>query len=306
MNYPSDREYDKDDILPIVMEEMKVNGIPYLYPSFCDGHIILYRKSVVEKELGHSLGNIVTTDELISAVKKVHGSNGMWGIALKAHQSEIFLDVLPYIRNEGVDAFDSITLEPSFNNEKGRAGVEKYMSLKHYAPPDTMDYGNDEMREAFQKHKVVFAVTWGGQLGAVLDDRCEDPQDIGFATFKAPWNVTWSFAINEVSDNKEKANEFLKFITSKEIDRIVGGYAGSPVRQSTYIKDSGKYPWYPIHLEMIRDYAKPLPKMENAGDKFGYLYSELSEAFAGRKDVYSALSDGESSIISINKGEGSK
>lgn len=302
--YPDDKEYDSGDILPIVMEEMKVDDRIFLYPSFCDGHIILYRKSLVEKILGRPLGKVITTDELIEAVKAVHGEEGMAGIALKAHPSEIFLDVLPYLRNEGIDAFDPVTHEPGFNNRHGLAGLEKYLSLRAYAPEDTGTYGNDEVRMAFQKRKVVFAVTWGGQLGVVMDNRCEDLYDVGFATFKTPWNVTWSFAINARSTKWEEANEFLAYLTTKNIDRIVGGYAGSPVRQSTYEADSCKHPWYAIHLEMIRDFAKPLPKMINTGTKLSHLYSEITEAFNNRKTAAQALSDAYTAIRKIDEGKG--
>ncbi len=35
-----------------------------------------------------------------------------------------------------------------------------------------------------------------------------------------------------------------------------------------------KYPWYQCQLEMIKN-AKPLPKMDSAGVKHGFLYKEL-------------------------------
>lgn len=300
VEYPYDDEYDKNDILPTIMNEMKIGNSTYLYPSFCDGHIILYRKSIVEKVLGYQLKNVITTDELINAVKAVHGYNGMKGIALKAHPSEIFLDVLPYIRNEGIDAFDKDTKKPSFYNKKAILAIQKYLSLKKYAPNDTMNYGNDEIREAFQNEKVVFAVTWGGQIGFVLNNMCKNPLDVGFATFKTPWNVTWSFAINYRSNNKDIANKFLHFITSKEVDRIIGGYAGSPVRQSTYDIDSKKYPWYPIHLKMIKDYSSPLPNIENAAQKYSILYRELYQIFANNKEILIALEDAENDINRIS------
>lgn len=299
VRYPCDHDYDMHDILPAIMEEMKVGNSTFLYPSFCDGHIILYRKSVVDKVLKCQIGSVLTTDELISAVKAVHGMDGMWGIVLKAHLSEIFLDVLPYLRNEGIDAFDHGTHVPGFNNEKGLAGLEKYLSLRAYAPDDTGCYGNDEVRSAFQMKKSVFAVTWGGQLGTVMDDRCCEPWDIGFASFKTPWNVTWSFAINAKSEKWEEANAFLAYLTTGRVDRIVGSYAGSPVRMSTYQLDSERFPWYMTHLEMIRDHAKPLPKMINAGNKLSHLYSQLSQAFENRKSAANALLDAESAIRSI-------
>lgn len=302
VSFPQTNEYDKNDILPVVREELKFDGKDYLYPSFCDGHIILYRKSILQQVLKREFGKVVSADELISAVKAVHGYEGMSGIVLKAHPSEIFLDVLPYIRDAGSEVFDNTTFMPVFNNEKAAAGIEKYLSLRAYAPVDTGSYGNDEVRTAFQKRKTVFAVTWGGQLGTVMNGECEDRDDIGFATFRTPWNVTWSFAINSKSQKIEEANAFLASLSSKETDRIVGSHAGSPVRASSYETDKDKYNWYSIHLEMIRDLARPMPKMPDSGEKLGYLYEQLTEAFKNNKTVRQALQDAETAISKIDKG----
>lgn len=301
-SFPQTEEYNKNDILPVVREELQLGGKDYLYPSFCDGHIILYRKSIVQQVLKKEFSKIVSADELIAAVKAVHGQKGMTGIVLKAHPSEIFLDVLPYIRDAGSEVFDETTYKPVFNNEKAAAGVEKYLSLRDYAPEDTGDYGNDEVRTAFQKHKSVFAVTWGGQLGMVMNDECENKDDVGFATFRTPWNVTWSFAINSKSQKTQEANAFLASLSNKETDRVVGSYAGSPVRASSYEIDKDKYNWYSIHLEMIRDLAKPMPKMPNSGEKLGHLYEQLTEAFKNNKTARQALQDAETAISKIDKG----
>lgn len=290
VKYPVDEVYDIDDILPVIMDEMKVDGKTYLYPSFCDGHIVLYRKSAVKKVLGKEIDAIITTDKLIEIAAMAHGTDNMAGIALKAHSSEIFLDVLPYFRNEGISIFDQEG-NPDFNSSNAVIALEKYLSLRQYAPCDSANYGNDQVRTAFQQKKTILAVTWGGQLGVVMNEACCDPDDVGYAILNTSWNVTWSFAVNKKSNKKDEANEFLAYITSKNIDRIVGGHAGSPVRSSSYIADKSKYPWYSCHLEMIRNYAKPLPKMLDAGTKLGYLYSEIYQAFINNKSAEKALED---------------
>jgi multiple sugar transport system substrate-binding protein len=294
-----DRGYDYEDILPVIRKEIELEGVQYLYPSFCDGHVALYRKSIVEKVLGKLPGKVITTDELIDMAASCNGYNKMHGIVLKAHPSEIFLDFIPYLRNERVDAINESSLAPEFNNEKGHRALKKYLSLKAFAPSNTGTFGNEEVKKAFQKKESVFAVTWGGQLGVVLGEGCEDKEDIGFAALKTSWNVTWSFAINKLSTKKEEANEFLKYITSKEVDRVVGGHAGSPVRKSTYVEDREKYNWYDMHLELIDQYAQPLPQLIKAGDKFGVLYEEIAKAFSNEITVKECLEQAEKRINNI-------
>lgn len=301
VKYPTSKEYDREDIIEVITREMLVNGNPYLYPSFCDGHILLYRKSVVEKVLGNPLPKGVDTDTVLSLASRCDHVDNMRGIAMKAHSSEIFLDFLPYLRNEGVDAFDLVNHTPTFNNEKGVKALEKYLSLKNFAPENTHTFGNDEVREAFQQKEVALAITWGGQLGVVLDNRCIDVHDVGFAAIKTAWNVTWSFAISNRSTNKELANQFLAYLTSANIDRVIGGYAGSPVRRTTYLTDSQKYNWYDVHLKLIEEYAKPLPMMDKAGEKTTPLYEQIYDAFTGEKSAADALKEAENRVLEIDR-----
>jgi len=299
VNPPEEAEYNRKDILPVIAKEMRINDKAFLYPSFCDGHILLYRKSHVEDIIGKAIPKIVTTDMILEIASKCNGVNGMKGIALKAHQSEIFLDFLPYLRNEGIDAFDDKSHAPTFNNDKGRQALEKYLSLKAYAPEETHLYGNEEVREAFQQKKVALAVTWGGQLGVVLSEDCQELSDVGFAAVHSAWNVTWSFAISSKSQRQDLANNFLAYLTSKEVDRIIGSFAGAPVRKSTYVADSAKYNWYDTHLQLL-DYAKPLPMMDYAGEKMEPLYEHIYHAFIGKQRVTEALAEAENKIEQID------
>lgn len=300
VNYPKHESYNEVDIMEEIRNEVTFEGKPYLYPSFCDGHILLYRKSLAEQAFGGKLPDVIDTDTIISLAEKLHGQDGMAGISLKAHESEIFLDFLPFLRNEGIDAFDGKSFRPSFNQEKGVQALNKYLSLRKFAPEDSHTYGNDEVRKAFQEKRSALAITWGGQLGFVMDDRCVEKEDVGFAIIPTAWNVTWGFAVNKNSANKELANEFLGYLTSSPIDRVVGSYSGAPVRKSSY--ETGDHDWYRILQESISSYAKPLPKMDDAGDKLAPLYTHIHQAFIGKESPAEALNAAEDEILKIMSG----
>ena len=291
-------DYEYEDILPIIREEMKLDGRQYLLPSFCDGHMVLYRKSIVKEVLGYLPKECITIDELISMVEKVDGFQGLRGIAIKAHVSEILTDFLPYLRSEGIDLFDE-KHKPSFYNDKGIKALNKYIALRKYAPVNTNEFGNVEIKDQIQQKKAVFAITWGGQLGVVLNEQCEELEDIGFATLDKPWNVTWSFALNNNSKNKEDAVRFLAYLTSKDIDKLVGSYAGSPVRKSTYLDETerSKCSWYDAHLDMVEKYAKPLPSLKGSGEILGILYEYISKAFNHELSAEEALKTAHEKIM---------
>ncbi len=288
--YLRELHYEREDIMPVIYEEMKQEGKLYLSPSFCDGHIITYRKSVLADICGNTFEESITVDELIRAVEKVYATTGKPAIALKAASSEIFTDALPYLRMNGADVYDGKpeALEP---------GLVEYCKLKRWAVEGTETFGNAEIAEAIQKGHVPIATTWSGQMGVVYDVECEEPEDLGFTTFDTAWNVTWSFAISSSSLNADKAERLLEYLRSPNVDRIVGNACGAPIRKCNYDKGKDGHPWYPCQLKMFEN-AKPLPKQEKAGDKNGVFYEEIWNAFTGKTTPGQAIA---SSMRRINK-----
>jgi len=293
-------ELEEEDILPVILQEMKYKNKFYLSPSFCDGHMIVYRKSVLKEKLGRTLDTVITPEEYIDAASKIGVSKTQAAVAMKAHPSEIFTDALPFLRMGGKDVYDEETLEVLCNDTNIIKGLEAYYELRKYAFLDTDTYGNEEIASAIQNKKAAMAVTWSGQLGVVYNDDCVDKEDLGFATFNTAWNVTWSFAISAGSKNKEKANELLRFLRSPKMDAIAGAYSGAPVRRQSYLEGIDKFPWYECQLSMIEK-AKPLPNMLLAGDKNGILYEEIAEAFGGRKSPANAMEEAKIRIDRIGK-----
>lgn len=275
-------KYESEDILPIIANEMKYNQKTYLSPSFCDGHIIAYRKSIISKVIGTNLKEVISVDELIQVVKKLKDAGIETPIALKADKSEIFTDALPYLRSTGLDVYEQKEGLIECNIDKMREGLDKYIYLKSFAPTDTNTYGNTEIKQMISTNKVPIAVTWSGQMAKVMED-CIEPDDLGFSTFNTAWNVTWSFAIAKTSNNKEEAKEFLSYLRSEKIDNLVGAYCGAPVRKSNYIKGMDKYSWYKVQLQMIENYATPLIDIIDVGVKNENLYNEIYNAFIETK-----------------------
>ncbi|WP_158741224.1 ABC transporter substrate-binding protein [Defluviitalea raffinosedens] len=298
--YLEPMDYEFEDILPVIAQEMQYQGKTYLSPSFCDGHVIVYRKSTIEKVLGKPLDPVITVDQFIEVAKKLKENGIDSPIALKAHQSEILTDALPYLRSTGLDLYEIKDNKVVCNIKKMEEGLNKYLSLKSYAPDDTYTFGNNEIKEVLAHNKVAMAVTWSGQLGVVTKE-CDDLEDLGFSTFDTAWNVTWSFAITKNSQNKEKAKAFLAYLRSKEVDRLVGAYCGAPVRKNSYIEGMNKYPWYKVQLDMIENQATPLIDLLQAGDKNNVLYEEIYNVFTGQKEVREALKDAESRIEAVDE-----
>lgn len=288
-------EFEPEDILPVIIQEITYDNKVYLSPSFCDGHMIVYRKSILEKKYGKLFDYTISPDEYIKAAVCIGDKEGMAPVAIKAHPSEIFTDALPFLRMNGQDVYDRKTKDSICDHTGVIKGLERYCELKKYAPMETDTFGNEEIANVIQKKKAAMVVTWSGQLGVVYNHECLEPEDLGFATFETSWNVTWSFAISANSKNKSKANELLRFLRSPQIDAIAGAYSGAPVRRQSYLNGMEKYPWYDCQLYMFEK-AKPLPNIQCAGDKNSILYEEIFSAFSGEKSPEKAMSDAKQRI----------
>ena len=298
--YISPIEFEDEDILPVITQEMKYNGKTYLSPSFFDGHMMVYRKSIVQNKVGRLFNNVITPEEYLESAKVIGSTDKISAVAMKAHQSEIFTDAIPFLRMGGKDVYDATTHKAICDNDSVIKGLESYCELKKYAIKGTETYGNDEIAQAIQKKKVAMAVTWSGQLGVVCNEDYVDYDDLGFATFNTAWSVTWSFAISSNSKNKEKANELLRFLRSEKVDALAGECSGAPVRKKSYIYGMKKYPWYACQLEMLEN-AKPLPNMKNAADKNGIFYEEIAKAFSKEKTPADAMADAQWKINNLAK-----
>ncbi|MEY8351819.1 extracellular solute-binding protein [Lachnospiraceae bacterium 54-53] len=295
--YLSELELEDEDILPVIAREIRYEGKAYLSPSFCDGHMIVYRKSALIQAVGKVPGRVVTPGQYIELAKAVTAAKGKPAAAMKAHASEIFTDALPFLRMYGGDVYD----------EAGRAvctdktvikGLRSYLELKTYALEGTGSFGNDEIAAAVREKKADMAVTWSGQMGVLFKEGCLEPEDLGFMTFYTPWNVTWSFAVSSGSRQKEAANGFLRYLRSLEVDRKVGRKSGAPVRESSYLEGESVCPWFPVQKKMM-ELARPLPHMYGAGEKNGVFYQKIAEAFSGKKTAEEAMEEAKREIDRI-------
>lgn len=265
---PLKNQKTDEDVLAKIQLEMAVEGISYLRPSFCDGHMLVYRR-------GGSLGTLPEKLSILDVLsmleeKALHGQ-----FALKAHPSEIFLDMLPYFRAHHVDPVD-VQGNVVLSEEAFQEVLGSYKKAMTFAPKDTMTFGNVDIAKRLQDGRALMAVTWGGQLGEVTTKDCEKVEDLGYAALEESWNVTWSFGINEKSREKELAEEVLALLTSKEVDLLVGRRCGNPTRKSSFLKDRERYPWYGTLEKMIEE-AELLPFHKALPETLGIMTKRILE-----------------------------
>ena len=278
-------------MLPAVADECHYQGKPYELPVFSDGHILFYREDLLGESIS-ALSNestpVISPLELGKLAAQVHHPPQIYGLALKAHPSEIFLDWLPFLWQAGGDIMDEGG-RPIFASQAGVHALETYCALRVYCPPDTHLYGNAEIANAIREKRVAMATTWGGQAGPLFSAQPEPAYRC--AVFPKPWNATWGVAIpaNQSPELQEQVLHLLMQVLNPESDLQVIQAAGSPVRRGSYTPDFMRtFAWLPAQRTML-ELCGRLPALPELGRFLGVLYPAVYKAFTGELTPRAAL-----------------
>lgn len=270
----------KEELLEKILDEITVENKQYLSPSFCDGHLFVYRKKYFE-EHGLSLPKKhVTVTEISEWAQSLALLINKPPIAMKSTPSELFLDILPYLRTIGGEPI-SEEGEPINDFTQLDKGIALYKKMLELAGPLQSSLGNEEVKNSIQQDEVVMAITWNGQMGDIYTEKCLRKEELSFSTIANSWNVTWSFAIHSASTQKEKAQDFLNFLLSREIADLIGNFSGSPVLKPVSETQISLYPWYLEHYQLVSRIAQQLPKSTKLGKSMDlitkYVIDKLKE-----------------------------
>lgn len=297
------QEYAWQDIFPSIQRDSSYLGQRYMIPYFNDAHILFYREDLLDLDQAGPLPEVSPLD-LPDLAAKAHNPPGVYGIALKAHPSEIFFDWLPYFYAAGGKIADR-ELQPAFFSEAGIHALEIYSSLREFAPPDTHTYGNEEIAQVIRAGKAALVTTWGGQAAPIfLDSANPFRERYRSAVYPDPCGGTWGFALpaNQSREDQLKTLEILLNLNSVGMDQEVLIAAGSPIRISSYTDQAiEEYAWLRAQHEILQRIVF-LPFDPRIGIYLGHLTEAVCEAFLGNKSPRNALKDAHARVIEALQG----
>lgn len=291
--------YQPEDVLPKIRTECQYRQEPYLIPFFTDGHLLFYRKDLI------SLGDdpdslpILSPRQFEVIIQGIHHPPSVFGLALKAAPSEIFLDWLPFLWAFGGDVLDGQN-KPILYREASILALETYCSLRQYCPPNVHVYGNFEIATAIRAQAVALAPTWGGQAAPIFTDR-PSKHPYSAALYPIPWNATWGIGLpsNQPLGVRIQMAERLYRINQPEMDQKILEVAGSPVRVSTYSTPNfAQFFWLKAQWEMLQR-CRTLPAIPQLGKILSVLYPAIYAAFCGEKSPQKALAAAQLALESL-------
>ena len=274
---------DLDDILPVMWTQGEWEGQYWAFPLGGYANVLNYRKDLFEEA---GLEPPKTQEDLLEAAKALNDpDNEVYGIAMLGAGSAGAQDYMVWVQQHGgtlLDADGNIKVNTPENVET----LEFFGSLFEYGPPGATDYWWDQRETAFREGLVAMMEGW-----SISRNDYEDPEmsqvvgqvDLSYApAAEAVGEPTygfggWGIGINADSESakQEAAWEFIKWLSSPEVQKEWVLHRGPPLRTSTMNDPEivAELPWMPILLDSFEkgdgDYRPRIPQYTIMQDALG-------------------------------------
>jgi multiple sugar transport system substrate-binding protein len=321
--YARDAELiDPDDFLPGAMQGLALWDGEYFGMPLGAYYFIMHSRSDVLAAAGVEVPT--TLDELVAAVKAVHDpANEMYGFSAGYRRgAPVVHDSLSYYTSlgGGVLADFPNDLSPNMNTELGLRVYGFYKEMLDYAPPGAINFDFRERREPFQQGRVAMVGNWSSSSAAFEDPRNSVEAVIGNVVHSylprasadsdpvVPFGG-WALVMNADGKNKEAVWEFMRWLSSPEIQKVYAADGGTPFRFST-LRDpalAATRPWYQLILDaeangwVRAEYRPRFPVWPQLEEQLG-LY--LSEAMSGGRPIPEALARVDAEMLRILRENG--
>lgn len=276
-------ELQLDDILPVAWTLGEWQGAHVAYPLAGYANVLNYRKDIMEQA---GIEPPTTQEELLAAAQALTDADaGLYGIALLgAKGPAVAQDYMAWVQQHGGRILDDEG-KPALNTAENVEILQFFGDLFNYAPPGSADYWWDQRETAFRSGNVAMMEGWSiARAGYENPDISSVVGNVDIAVAPVIEGMEpkfgfggWGIGINADSTPQEQecAWQFIKWLTSPEIQKEWLRNDGAPIRRSTMTDPEivAEYPWMPILLESFEkgdgDYRPRIPQYSIIQDALG-------------------------------------
>lgn len=293
-------ELQLDDILPVAWTLGEWQGKHVAYPLAGYANVLNYRKDVLEQA---GIKPPATQEELLAAAQKLtDAAKEFYGIALLgAKGSAVAQDFMAWVQQHGGRILDD-SGKVAVNTPENVEILKFFGEMFKYAPPGSTDYWWDQRETAFRSGKVAMMEGW-----SIARAGYENPEissivgkvDVTAAPVKSGIDPKfgfggWGIGINADStpEEQECAWQFIKWLTSPEIQKEWLRNDGAPIRRSTMTDPEivKQFPWMPLLLTSFEkgdgDYRPRIPQYSMIEDALG---THVNAFLVGQETAEQAL-----------------
>jgi multiple sugar transport system substrate-binding protein len=229
-------ELDPDFIGPAVgVGQYPANGgTLYALPHVGNVELFAYRTDLFER---HNLGTPQRWDDILAAAEVFDAREpDITPVLFRGTKGNpIVTGFLPILWAFGGDVLDADG-DVVINSADSLAALEFFLELSEYAPEGVANYQSAQVRDALYNGTGAIAIeVWPGWIGEINNPdesavvgKMQIAAHPGQVRGSSPMIGIWLAGIPESSENKETAFDFLRFLTSAEMQREISAELGVP------------------------------------------------------------------------------
>jgi sorbitol/mannitol transport system substrate-binding protein len=243
-----DTEFNQEDILEPIADGLRgEDGSLYAQPFYGESSFLMYRKDVFD-QAGLTMPPNPTWDEVAALAAQVDGVvPGMKGICLRGLSGwgQVFAPLTTVVNTFGGTWFDE-NFDAQVNSPEFVEATQFYVDLvQKHGEPGAANAGFTECLNATTQGGVAMWYDATSAAGSLEAEGSPVKGKMGYVaapvkeTESSGWLYSWAWGIQEASENKDAAWEFISWASSQEYEELVAqeiGWANVPAgkRASTY------------------------------------------------------------------------
>ncbi|WP_432494554.1 ABC transporter substrate-binding protein [Kineococcus auxinigenes] len=318
-----DEEFNQDDILPAMESSLTgEDGSVYAQPFYGESSFLMYRKDVFE-QAGLTMPENPTWQQVADLAAQVDNVQpGMRGICLRGQPGwgQVFAPLTTVVNTFGGTWFEE-DWTAKVNSPEFTEATQFYVDLvRAHGEAGAPQAGFTECLNNMTQGNVAMWYDATSAAGSLEAEGSPVAGKIGYVaapvveTDASGWLYTWAWGVQEASQNKEDAWEFISWASSQGYEELVGeqlGWAKVPSgkRSSTYENEQYQQAAAPFY-EATRDailtadpqspgvQPRPAPGIQFVAiPEFAAMATQVSQlvssAIAGQTTVPDALAQGQ-------------
>lgn len=241
-------DYDSADFIDSIQGSLSYQDSMYAVPFYGESSFVAYRKDLFEKA-GLTMPENPTWQQIADLAKQLHDpASGVSGICLRGKPGwgQNLAPLSTVVNTFGGRWFD-MNWNARLTSEPFTEAVKFYVDLvREYGPPGAANAGFSTCGTLYAQGNA--AMWYDATVMAGVNESPDSSKVVGKSGYvSAPtketkaggWLYTWALGMPKSSQHKDAAWEFMRWVTSKKYQRMVGetlGWNHVPpgTRMSTY------------------------------------------------------------------------
>ncbi|MPY98751.1 MAG: extracellular solute-binding protein [Actinophytocola sp.] len=308
-------EFGTDKMLDPVVEAAQYRGQLYGVPNYTDAGLLYHRTDLMKKAGFDKPPE--TWDEMREQCEEILTLPEAKGMSCYAGQFEKYEGLTVNFAESVQSAGGSIVGEdgkPALDTPEAKEGFSNLVDgfSSGMIAKEAITYEEETGRQAFQKGDLIFHRQWPYQysMANANDGSSKVAGKFDVAPLPGvdgPGSSSlggWNLAVSSFAKNKATALDFIKYMTTEQMQRdklIDDGYAPSYAGLYEDKELIEEYPYLPELKESILT-AEPRPRVVRYGDTTAAIQDEAYDALTGEKSAEDALSSLQSRLSGLVNG----